>query len=122
MSKAMVIQKKTGQPVPSEITGQTRDTVARWIDTAGHRYDRFLFPSRICVGRPIRTRQYAALVSRWIASLGLDPARYGTHSLRCTKPTLIYRRTGNLRAVQLGLGMRSWKPHDTMTIAERFDL
>jgi hypothetical protein len=66
--------------------------------------------------------QYAALVSRWIASLGLAPTKYGTHSLRCTKPTLIYRRTGNLRAVQLGLGMRSWKPHDTMTIAERFDL
>jgi site-specific recombinase XerC len=103
-SRAIVIQKKTGRPVQFEITEQTRDTVARWIDASGLRHGGFLFPSRICAGRPIRTRQYARLVSRWISSLGLDPARYGTHSLRRTKPTLIYRRTGNLRAVQLLLG------------------
>jgi integrase len=103
-SRAIVTQKKTGRPVQFEITEQTRDTVSRWIDTAGLRHGGFLFPSRICAGRPIRTRQYARLVSRWISSLGLDPARYGTHSLRRTKPTLIYRRTGNLRAVQLLLG------------------
>jgi integrase len=103
-SRAIVIQRKTGRPVQFEITEQTRDTVARWIGAAGLRHGGFLFPSRICAGRPIRTRQYARLVSRWISSLGLDPARYGTHSLRRTKPTLIYRRTGNLRAVQLLLG------------------
>jgi integrase len=100
-TRAIVIQKKTGRLVQFEITEQTRDTVARWIDAAGLRHGGFLFPSRICAGRPISTRQYARLVSRWISSLGLDPARYGTHSLRRTKPTLIYRRTGNLRAVQL---------------------
>jgi len=49
-------------------------------------------------------RQYARLVSEWIASIGLDSRLYGTHSLRRTKATLIYRRTGNLRAVQLLLG------------------
>jgi integrase len=103
-SRAIVIQKKTGRPVQFEIAEQTRDTVARWIDTAGLRHGGFLFPSRICDGRPICTRQYARLVSRWISPLGLDPTRYGTHSLRRTKPTLIYRRTGNLRAVQLLLG------------------
>jgi len=50
------------------------------------------------------TRQYARLVTRWVTIIGLDPGLYGTHSLRRTKATLIYRRTGNLRAVQLLLG------------------
>jgi integrase len=81
-SRAIVIQKKTGRPVQFEITEQTRDTVARWIGAGGLRHGGFLFPSRICAGRPIRTRQYPRLVSRWISSLGLNPARYGTHSLR----------------------------------------
>jgi integrase len=49
------------------------------------------------------TRQYARLVSRWVASIGLDAKLFGTHSLRRTKATLIYR-TGNLRAGQLLLG------------------
>ena len=130
-SRAIVTQKKTGRPVQFEITEQTRDTVSRWIDTAGLRHGGFLFPSRICAGRPIRTRQYARLVSRWISSLGLDPARYGTHSLRRTKPTLIYRRTGNLRAVQLLLGHTKLEStvrylgievEDALAIAEQIDL
>ena len=50
------------------------------------------------------TRQYARLVQQWVASIGLDPAKFDTHSLRRTKAVLIYRRTGNLRAVQLLLG------------------
>ena len=40
----------------------------------------------------------------WLSLIGLDPALFGTHSLRRTKATLIYRKTGNLRAVQLLLG------------------
>ena len=52
-SRAIVIQKKTGRPVQFEITEQTRDTVARWIDAAGLRHGGFLFPSSICAGRPI---------------------------------------------------------------------
>jgi integrase len=130
-ARAIVIQKKTGRPVQFEITEQTRDTLDHWIDTAGLRHGGFLFPSRICAGHPIRTRQYARLVSRWITSLGLDPARYGTHSLRRTKPTLIYRRTGNLRAVQLLLGHTKLEStvrylgievDDALTIAEQIDL
>jgi integrase len=66
----------------------------------------FLFPSRRFPGRSLTTRQYSRLVSSWIASIGLDASFYGTHSLRRTKATLIYRRTGNLRAVQLLLGHR----------------
>ena len=44
------------------------------------------------------------MVSEWIGSIGLDSSLFGTHSLRRTKATLIYRRTKNLRAVQLLLG------------------
>jgi integrase len=62
-SRAIVVQKKTGRPVQFEITEQTKDTVAHWIDTAGLRHGGFLFSGRICVGRPICTRQYAKLVS-----------------------------------------------------------
>jgi integrase len=103
-SRAVVVQKKTGRPVQFEITEQTRDTLGRWIERAGLCTDGFLFPSRICAGRPMTTRQYFRLVSGRVASIGLDPLSYGTHSLRRTRAVLIYRRTGNLRAVQLLLG------------------
>ena len=103
-SRAVVVQKKTGRPVQFEITEQIRDTVGRWIERAGLCPGRFLFPSRTCAGRPITTRHYFRLVSGRVASIGLDPSSYGTHSLRRTKAALIYRRTGNLRAVQLLLG------------------
>jgi integrase len=73
------------------------------------------------------TRQYARLVSRWIASIGLNPSFFGTHSLRRTKATLIYRRTGNLRAVQLLLDSKryslSWNGQDdALATAEQVDV
>ena len=64
----------------------------------------FIFPSRLHKSPHLGTRQYARILGRWVLQLGLDPAEYGTHSMRRTKATLIYRRTKNLRAVQLLLG------------------
>jgi site-specific recombinase XerD len=64
----------------------------------------WLFPSRSHTGDHITTRQYSRLVDGWVAFAGLDPAAYGTHSLRRTKVALVYKRTGNLRACQLLLG------------------
>jgi integrase len=104
VERATVRQKKTGQPVRFELTEQTRQAVDEYIRFASKKQDEFLFSSRRNPGRSLTTRQYARLVSRWIASIGLDAHRFGTHSLRRTKATLIYRRTGNLRAVQLLLG------------------
>jgi len=98
------MQKKTQRPVQFEITEQTRDAVASWIATAHLRPEQYLFPSRVSDSPHLSTRQYSRIVSSWVASIGLDMAAYGTHSLRRTKPTLIYRRTKNLRAVQLLLG------------------
>ena len=71
----------------------------------GRKSGDYLFLSRIGGGRkPITTRHYARLMDSWISAVGLDARLYGTHSLRRTKVALIYRRTGNLRAVQLLLG------------------
>jgi site-specific recombinase XerC len=102
--RAIVMQKKTQRPVQFEITEQTRDAVAAWITDAHLKSDQFLFPSRLSESPHLSTRQYSPIVESWVASIGLDPAAYGTHSLRLTKATLIYRRTRNLRAVQLLLG------------------
>lgn len=76
----------------------------KWIKLAGLKPEDFLFPSRIHGSPHLGTRQYARILDHWVIALGLDPADYGTHSIRRTKATLIYRRTKNLRAVQLLLG------------------
>jgi integrase len=85
-------------------TEQTRQAVDDYIKAAGKKPGEFLFSGRGDHNRCVTTRQYARLVSSWVATIGLDPHFFGTHSLRRTKATLIYRRTGNLRAVQLLLG------------------
>ncbi|QIE26365.1 Tyrosine recombinase XerC (plasmid) [Caballeronia sp. SBC1] len=103
-SRATVMQQKTQRPVQFELTEQTRDSAEAWIRTAGLSQSDFLFPSRIHESPHLSTRQYARLVHRWIASIGLDDTAYGTHTMRRTKASLIYRRTKNLRAVQLLLG------------------
>jgi len=105
-SRAMVMQHKTQRPVQFEITPATRDAVQKWIKQAGLKADDFVFPSRIHDSPHLGTRQYARILEGWVEELGLDPADYGTHSMRRTKATLIYRRTKNLRAVQLLLGHR----------------
>ncbi len=103
-SRAIVMQQKTGRPVQFEITEQTRKSVTDWIKASELKSDAFLFPSRIHDSVHLSTRQYARIVNDWVEEIGLDPTNYGTHTMRRTKPTLIYRRTKNLRAVQLLLG------------------
>jgi integrase len=103
-SRATVMQQKTQRPVQFEITKATRDAVSDWIEKKHLRADDFLFPCRGHTDKHIGTRQYARLLEGWVSSVGLDRHDYGTHSIRRTKPTLIYRRTKNLRAVQLLLG------------------
>ena len=104
IDRATVRQRKTGRPVKFELTDQTRQAVDDYLRAAGKRPGEFLFTSRRANGQCMTTRQYARLFSEWMASIGLDPKLFGTHSLRRTKATLIYRLTGNLRAVQLLLG------------------
>ena len=104
-TRAVVLQHKTQRPVQFEITPATRDALQAWIKQGGLKSDDFLFPSRLHDSPHLGTRQYARILGRhWVDELGLDRADYGTHSMRRTKATLIYRRTKNLRAVQLPLG------------------
>ncbi len=91
-------------PARAASSCRTRDAIAAWIAEAHLKPDQFLFPSRVSDSPHLSTRQYSRIVGSWVGSIGLDPAAYGTHSMRRTKPTLIYRRTRNLRAVQLLLG------------------
>ncbi|MDH4020942.1 MAG: tyrosine-type recombinase/integrase [Xanthomonadales bacterium] len=103
-SQAIVMQTKTKRPVQFEISDQTKSAVSELIKLSGLQANDYLFQSRKIPTLHISTRQYAKLLKGWVAEVGLDPKAYGTHSLRRTKATLIYRRTKNLRAVQLLLG------------------
>lgn len=102
--RAIILQQKTQKPVQFEITEVTRQALSDWIQQAGLENDDFLFKSRINASQHLSTRQYARIVDKWVTQVGLDPEDYGTHSLRRTKVTLIYRKTKNLRAIQLLLG------------------
>jgi len=102
--RAVIVQKKTGHPVQFELTEQTREAIKAWIKQRDLCNRGYLFPSRVHACLHLSTRQYARIVNQWVASIGLDPNKYGTHSLRRTKAALIYKKTGNLRAVQLLLG------------------
>jgi integrase len=103
-SRAIIMQQKTHCPVQFEITEHTRTALQDWIKIANLKSDHYLFTSRLHCSQHLSTRQYGRIVEKWVKSIGLDPAGYGTHSMRRTKATLIYRKTKNLRAVQLLLG------------------
>ncbi|MDH6262555.1 tyrosine-type recombinase/integrase [Bradyrhizobium sp. BR13661] len=128
--RAIVRQKKTGRPVKFELTESTRQAIDDYLRVTAKKSGEYLFTGRRRAGH-ITTRQYARLMSRWIADIGLDPHLFGTHSLRRTKATLIYRRTGNLRAVQLLLGHTKIEStvrylgievDDALAIAEQVDV
>jgi integrase len=131
MDRATVRQKKTSRPVRFELTEQTRQAIDKYLHATGRRNGQFLFAGR---GEPdlgLTVRQYARLTNEWFASIGLDPLQFGTHSLRRTKATLIYRKTGNLRAVQLLLGHTKIEStvrylgieiDDAIEIAEKIDV
>jgi integrase len=102
--RATIVQKKTGRPVQFEITEQTRASIDDWLSSLAARNRQYLFPSRFREQPHPSTRQYARIVHAWVASAGLDSSAYGTHSMRRTKAAQIYKKTGNLRAVQLLLG------------------
>jgi integrase len=97
------MQRKTQRPVQFEITEQTRESVSSWIRCAERGPDDHLFSSRLRESPHLSTRQFARIVRRWVQAIGLNPAAYGTHTMRRTKAALIYRRTKNLRVVQLRL-------------------
>jgi integrase len=129
--RASVRLKKTGRPVKFELTELTRQAIDDYLRATGKKPGKYLFTGRRGPERSLTTRQYARLFSDWLAGIGLDPHLFGTHSLRRTKATLIYRRTGNLRAVQLLLGHTKIEStvrylgievDDALAIAEQVDV
>lgn len=102
--RATVLQRKTGRPVQFEITDQTQRSLSDWLSTNRRAESEWVFPSRMHPGKHLSTRQYARLVKQWVDLIGLERSNYATHSLRRTKVSLLYRKTGNLRACQLLLG------------------
>lgn len=104
LTRATVMQQKTHSPVQFEITEKTRDSLDKWFTKADIKHDDFIFKSRIHDSLHITTRTYGRIVERWVESIGLDSADYGTHSLRRTKASLLYKMRHNLREIQILLG------------------
>ena len=103
-TRSIVIQQKTGRPVRFELTADVRASLLAWLERRGGSVDDYAFPSRVDRSGHLSTRQYARLVDEWVKAIGLRCAEYGTHSLRRTKAAMIYRATGNIRAIQILLG------------------
>jgi len=104
LSRAQIIQQKTKQPVQFEITKKTRLALEDWISYANLNFNDYLFKGRSRTREHLSTRQYARIVDNWVTSIGLDSNAYGTHSMRRTKASIIYKKTKNLRAIQILLG------------------
>lgn len=102
--RTSIVQSKTQKPVRFEITEGTRRSLTTWLDDPMMTGSEYLWPGHFHERLHISSRQYARLVRVWVSSIGLEPSSYGTHSMRRTKVAQIYRKTGNLRAVQLLLG------------------
>lgn len=103
-TRAMIVQQKTGRPVQFEITADARASLLVWLERRGGTIEDYAFPSRVDHSDHLSTRQYARLVDEWVTAIGLRREDYGTHSLRRTKAAIIYKATGNLRAIQILLG------------------
>lgn len=103
-TRAIVMQQKTGRPVQFELTADVRASLLAWLERRGGTVHDYAFPSRVDHAGHLSTRQYARLVDEWVDAVGLRRAEYGTHSLRRTKASMIYKATGNLRAIQILLG------------------
>jgi integrase len=130
--RATIIQKKTKRPVQFEVTEQTETAISAWLPFVRRNGGGYLFPRRRKTSQHLSTRQqYARIVHRWVASIGLKTNAYGTHSMRRTKAAQIYEKTGNLRAVQILLGHTKLEStvrylgvevDDALRIAEQIEL
>ena len=114
-----------------EIMPEARKSLLAWLERRCGNFQDFLFPSRVDYLGHLSTRQYARLVDEWVSTVGLNSREYGTHSLRRTKASLIYKATGNLRAVQILLGHTNIENtvrylgvdiDDALTLSERTEI
>lgn len=129
--RAAITQRKTGRPVQFEIASDARASLFAWFERRGGSVEDYAFPSRVDKSRHLSTRQYARLVDQWVKAIGLRHEEYGTHSLRRTKASIIYKATGNLRAIQILLGHSKIENtvrylgvdiEDALTLAEKTEI
>lgn len=129
--RAAITQRKTGRPVQFEIASDARGSLFAWLERRGGSVDDYVFPGRVDTARHLSTRQYARLVDEWVTAIGLRREEYGTHSLRRTKASIIYKSTGNLRAIQILLGHSKIEStvrylgvdiEDALTLAEKTEI
>jgi integrase len=104
MPKATIVQFASQRSIEFELTDETQESVAQWIAHRKLKADDYLFPSRLSESPHLSTRQYARIVAAWVESIGLDPANYGTESLRRTKASIVFQRSKDLAAAQSLLG------------------
>jgi integrase len=130
-NRATVIQQKTGRPVQFEIMAEARQSLLAWLERRRGSVNDFIFPGRIDYTGHLSTRHYARLLDEWVSTVGLDKRQYGTHSMRRTKASLIYKATGNSRAIQILLGHTNIEHtvrylgvdvDDALTLSERTEL
>lgn len=130
-TRATITQRKTGRPVQFEIAKDARESLFVWLELREGAVEDFVFPSRVDASRHLSTRQYARLVDEWVEAIGLRPEEYGTHSLRRTKASIIYKATGNIRAIQILLGHSKIENtvrylgvdiEDALTLAEKTEI
>jgi integrase len=130
-TRATITQRKTGKPVQFEVAADSRASLFSWLEHRGGSASDFIFPSRINHRRHLSTRQYARLVDEWVEAIGLRSEEYGTHSLRRTKASIIYKATGNIRAIQILLGHSKIENtvrylgvdiEDALTLAEKTEI
>lgn len=130
-NRATVMQQKTKRPVQFEIMTEARQSLLSWLNRRGGAVDDFIFPSRVNYMGHLSTRQYARLIDEWVSAVGLNVSEYGTHSMRRTKASLIYKATGNLRAIQILLGHSNIENNvrylgvdidDAITLAQRTEI
>jgi integrase len=126
-----VIQQKTVRPVQFELTADVRASLLTWLERRGGMINEYVFPSRVDHAGHLSTRQYARLVDEWVTAIGLRRAEYGTHSMRRAKASMIYKATGNLRAIQILLGHTKIENtvryldvdiEDALTLAQRTEI
>lgn len=130
-TRATITQRKTGRPVQFEIASDARASLLAWLERRGGCVEDYVFPSRIDHTRHLSTRQYARLVDEWVEGIGLRTEEFGTHSLRRTKASIIYKATGNIRAIQILLGHSKIENtvrylgvdiEDALTLAEKTEI
>ena len=130
-NRATVIQQKTGRSVQFELMTEARNSLTTRLARRGGSLRDFVFPSRVDYMGQLSTRQYARLVDEWVSTVGLDKREYGTHSMRRTKASLIYKATGDLRAIQILLGHTNIENtvrylgvdiDDALTLSERTEI